>query len=72
MPYKTVGRKVMHKKNGWTMKAKAKSAARAKRQVNLLRAVKHGWVPTGKPARGRRPIFTAKRPPGTRRKRKHA
>ncbi|UCF13019.1 MAG: hypothetical protein JSW06_01870 [Thermoplasmatales archaeon] len=33
------------------VKAKSTSAAKAKRQANLLRAVEHGWKPTGKPAR---------------------
>ncbi len=32
-------------------KAKATTMAKAKRQLNLLNAVEHGWVPTGKPAR---------------------
>jgi len=33
------------------VKAKHTTAAKAKRQANLLRAVEHGWRPTGKPAR---------------------
>jgi len=32
-------------------KAKHTTKSKAKRQANLLRAVEHGWVPTGKPAR---------------------
>lgn len=51
MPYKRKGSTVLHKKNGWTKKAKAKSPARAKRMMNLLRGVEHGWTPTGKKAR---------------------
>lgn len=33
------------------VKAKSTTPAKAKRQANLLRAVEHGWIPTGKPAR---------------------
>ena len=32
-------------------KAKSTTKAKAQRQANLLRAIDHGWVPTGKPAR---------------------
>lgn len=32
-------------------KAKATTPAKARRQANLLRAVEHGWRPTGAPAR---------------------
>ena len=32
-------------------KAKGTTAAKAKKQANLLRAVEHGWKPTGKSAR---------------------
>lgn len=32
-------------------KAKKTTMAKAKRQVRLLQGVKHGWVPTGAPAR---------------------
>jgi len=53
MPYRT--RSVGHGKVRVTSphgtKAKATSPAKAKRQMNLLRAVKHGWRPTGKKAR---------------------
>jgi hypothetical protein len=51
MPYKT--RKV----NGYKVtsphgvKAKKTTLAKAKRQMRLLRAVKHGWKPTGKKAK---------------------
>ncbi len=31
--------------------AKRTTRAKAERQINLLRAVEHGWKPTGKPAR---------------------
>lgn len=33
------------------VKAKHTTRAKARRQANLLRAVEHGWKPTGKPAR---------------------
>lgn len=45
MPYRTSGRKVLVKRDGWHVKATAKSPASAKRMVNLLRAVKHGFIP---------------------------
>lgn len=35
------------------VKAKAATPANATRQANLLRAVEHGWHPTGNPARDR-------------------
>jgi hypothetical protein len=31
--------------------AKGTTKAKAQKQANLLRAVEHGWVPTGKPAK---------------------
>ena len=46
MPYKTSGKKVLVKRNGWKLKATAKSPASAKRMVNLLRGIKHGFKPT--------------------------
>ena len=45
MPYSTKGKLVL--KEGHVI-AHAKSPAAAKKQVNLLRAVEHGWKPTGK------------------------
>ncbi len=33
------------------VKAKRTTKAKAQRQANLLRAVEHGWRPTGRPAR---------------------
>jgi len=52
MPYKLSGSRVLHKKGGkWTTKQTAKSPARAKRAINLLRGIEHGWKPTGKPTR---------------------
>lgn len=38
--------------------AKRTTKKKAQRQANLLRAIEHGWEPTGKPARNR---FRAKR-----------
>lgn len=37
--------------NAGKVTAKATSGANARRQGNLLRAVAHGWKPTGKRAR---------------------
>ena len=50
---KLPGGKVQVKTPGG-VKAKATTPTKAKRQANLLRAVEHGWKPTGKPARGSR------------------
>lgn len=36
------------------VKAKGTTKAKAKRQANLLRGVKHGWRPTGRKARDKR------------------
>ena len=33
------------------VKAKSTTKAKAQRQANLLRAVEHGWKPTGAPAK---------------------
>jgi len=52
MPYVRKGKTVYKKVNGLKKKGKAKSTKKAKRYLNLLRAVEHGdWRPTGKPAR---------------------
>jgi hypothetical protein len=49
MPYKSIGSVVYVKKGGkWKVKAHCKSASAAKRQINLLRGVEHGWTPTKK------------------------
>ena len=46
MPYRRKGSNVLHKKGGkWKKKANAKSPASAKKMINLLRGVKHGFVP---------------------------
>jgi len=37
--------------HGGKVSAKSTTKARAKRQANLLRAVEHGWKPTGAKAR---------------------
>lgn len=52
MPYtmrKTNGKYSVHSTHG--VKAKKTTKKKAKAQMRLLRAVKHGWKPTGKPAR---------------------
>lgn len=53
MPYKTksVGKGKVRVTSPHGVKAKATTPAKAKRQMNLLRAVEHGWKPTGEPAR---------------------
>lgn len=38
-------------KHGRKVSAKSTTKRKAERQANLLRAVAHGWKPTGKPAR---------------------
>ena len=54
MPYK------MKKVDGYkvssphSVHAKHTTKAKAEAQMNLLRAVEHGWKPTGKPARKKR------------------
>ncbi len=53
MPYKRKGRTVYKKTNGWKKKGRAKSTSKAKRYERLLRAVEHGWKPTGKKAKKR-------------------
>ncbi len=55
MPYgtKSVGKgtvKVVNTETG-KVHAKATTPAKAKRQMNLMRGVEHGWQPTGKPAK---------------------
>jgi len=44
---KVDGYRVSH---GGKVSAKSTTKTKAKRQANLLRAVAHGWKPTGKPA----------------------
>lgn len=52
MPYRRVGKTIQHKKGGkWSKKQTATSIPKAKRAINLLRGVEHGWTPTGAPAR---------------------
>jgi len=49
MPYKRIGKTVYVKKGKrWEEKAMSKTIAGAKKMLNLLRGVKHGWKPTGK------------------------
>ena len=51
---KSVGKGKVRVSTPGGVKAKATTPTKAKRQANLLRAVEHGWKPTGKPARGSR------------------
>jgi hypothetical protein len=48
---KVDGHQVSH---GGKVSAKSTTKVKAERQANLLRAVAHGWKPTGKPARDKR------------------
>lgn len=49
MPYKTIGRKVYHKRKGrWAVKQVASTPAKAKATVRLLYGIEGGWKPTGK------------------------
>ena len=55
MPYKRVGKKIMHEKGGkWQVKQTCTSEAKAERALHLLQGVEHGWKPTGKPAKDMR------------------
>jgi hypothetical protein len=52
MPYKRVGKTIYHKKDGkWSVKQTCGSIAAAKKAMNLLHGVEHGWEPTGEQAR---------------------
>lgn len=54
MPYgirEEDGTWVVYNKDDGDIKGRHKSKIKAQRQINLLRAVEHGWEPTGKPAR---------------------
>jgi len=47
MPNKRVGRIIYHKVSGkWVVKQVCRSVAAARRAINLLRGVEHGWVPS--------------------------
>jgi hypothetical protein len=47
MPYKVVGKNVMHFKGGkWSVKQMAGSVGNAWKAIRLLNAVEHGWKPT--------------------------
>ena len=49
MPYKRVGKKILHKKGGkWTVKQVATSVENAKKAMRLLQGVEHGWRPSRK------------------------
>ena len=46
MPYKVVGKKVMHKKGGvWKVKQTCKSNANAKKAMRLLYGIEGGMTP---------------------------
>lgn len=48
---KSVGKGKVQVRTPGGVKAKSTTPAKAQRQANLLRAVEHGFKPTGKPAR---------------------
>jgi len=53
MPYKTssAGRGRVRVTSPHGVKAKSTTPAKAHRQMNLLKALEHGWAPTGKKAK---------------------
>ena len=54
IPYKTIGVKVYHFKNGkWSVKQTCSSPANAKKAANFLRGLEHGMVPKKKKAKKR-------------------
>jgi len=47
MPNKRVGKVIYHKVGGkWKVKQRCGSVSAAKKALNLLRGVAHGWEPT--------------------------
>lgn len=48
---KSVGKGKVQVRTPGGIKAKSTTPAKAERQANLLRAVEHGWKPTGEMAR---------------------
>lgn len=58
-PYKRVGKTVYKKVDGLKRKGKSKSVTKAKRHLNVLRGVEHGWRLTGKSARDTRKYSSA-------------
>lgn len=48
---KSVGKGKVQVRTPGGIKAKSTTPAKAERQANLLRAVEHGWKPTGETAR---------------------
>ena len=52
MPYKRIGNVIYSKSTGkWRRKQKAKNPKNAKKAMNLLRGIEHGWHPTKKKKR---------------------
>jgi len=50
MPWVRRGKTIFKKTDGFIKKQTCGSVAKAKRAMNLLRGLKHGWRPTGKKA----------------------
>ena len=48
MPYKVIGKRVLHKTDGkWKTKQVCHSHNAALSAMHLLRGIEHGWNPTG-------------------------
>jgi len=55
MPNKRIGRVIYHKVGGrWKVKQRCTSVTNAKKALNLLSGVEHGWKPTGKKSSAKR------------------
>ena len=54
MPYVRKGKTVYKKVNGLKKKGKSKSVKKAKTYLRTLRAIHHGWRPTGKSKKKKR------------------
>ena len=52
MPNRRVGKNIMHRVGGhWKVKQHCKSIASAKKAMDLLRGLSHGWKPIGRKRR---------------------
>jgi len=54
MPYKRIGRKIYHKKNGhWSVKQTATSIENAKKTMRFLEGLEHGMKPKVRKSRNK-------------------
>lgn len=60
VPVKAVGKKIVEKATGKVV-GRSTSHAKAQRSANARNAARHGWKPTGKPARDMRKRKSKKR-----------